>query len=135
MAKNAKISTTINANDTRLFSPKNMIKTIQNICSENGGKIPQKPAELAAVIYNSLAKSYAQTAAELEEISGRKYEKICIVGGGANAEYLNDLTAKFCEKEIIVGAAEATAIGNLAAQMISAGIFADLKAARACIKN
>jgi rhamnulokinase len=117
MAESANIQTTINANDPRLLSPKNMHETIKQICRETNQQVPQTPGETAAVIYQSLAASYAKTAAEIEEITGKKFPEICIMGGGAKAEYLNKLTAKFCQKTVITGETEATATGNLIVQM------------------
>ena len=66
-------------------------------CKE-AGKIPVSVgidtwAEVAAVIYNSLAKCYGKTIAEIETITGKYFDSIHIVGGGSNAEYLNQLTA------------------------------------------
>ena len=89
--------------------------------------------ELACVIYNSLAVCYDKTAKELEARTGVHYDGLHIVGGGANADYLNRLTAKATGKTVYAGPTEATAIGNLAVQMISAGELEDLKAARNCI--
>ncbi|MCL2198375.1 MAG: rhamnulokinase [Defluviitaleaceae bacterium] len=133
MAEASGVKDAIDTNDHRLFSPTNMIKTIQKICAES--KITaQEPGEIAAVIYNSLAQSYKNSARELEQITGKKYNKICIVGGGVKTEYLTRLTEAFTKKEILTGKAEATAIGNLAVQMITAGVFADLAEARTYIK-
>ena len=50
-----------------------------------------------------------------------------------HAEYLNELTAEKSGLRVLAGPAEATAIGNLAAQMIAAGVFADYREARTCI--
>ncbi len=55
------------------------------------------------------------------------------MGGGSNAEYLNRLTAKATGIPVYAGPTEATAIGNVAAQMMTAGELAGLKAARACV--
>ena len=63
-------------------------------------------------------------------MSGITYDSIHIVGGGANAAYLNELTAKATGKTVYAGPTEATAIGNLTAQMIAAGELADLQEAR-----
>ena len=82
------------------------------------------------MIYNSLAKCYGETVEELEQVTGKKYGQVHIVGGGANADYLNRLTAAYTGRPVYAGPTEATAIGNLAAQMIRAGEYADLKAAR-----
>ena len=88
-------------------------------------------AEVAAVIYNSLAKCYAGTAQETQELTGKKY--IHVVGGGANAATLEWLTAKETGMTVYAGPGEATAIGNIASQMIAAEELYDYKAARQCI--
>ena len=36
---------------------------------------------------------------EIEAITGNTYDTIYVVGGGANAGYLNELTAKYTKKE------------------------------------
>lgn len=112
-----------------------MVKEVQAACAETGQQVPEGIAEVAAVIYNSLAKCYADTAAEIEQMTGRHYDSINIVGGGANAVYLNQLTAKACGKTIYTGPTEATAVGNIAVQMIAGSELADLSAARRCIFN
>ncbi len=63
------------------------------------------------------------------------YDCIYIIGGGANADYLNRLTAKATGKKVCAGPTEATAVGNLAAQMIADGILGDLEDARKCIRT
>ena len=73
------------------------------------------------------------TVEEIEFITGRKYTTIHIVGGGSNAEYLNQLTAEKTGKKVLAGPSEATAIGNLVAQMIAAGVYQDAKEARKSI--
>ncbi|MCL1844234.1 MAG: rhamnulokinase [Defluviitaleaceae bacterium] len=130
MAENANVETAIDATDKRLFAPKNMTETICEMCREAGEPVPQNPGEIAAVVYNSLAKSYSQTAAQIEGLTGKTYESICIIGGGAKAEYLNKQTKKYCNKTIYAGPTEATATGNLIVQMITAGVLPDLKTAR-----
>ena len=67
--------------------------------------------------YRSLAVSYRQAIDELESNTGRKYEKLYIVGGGAKNQFLNRLTAEATGKEVIALPIEATALGNLKVQM------------------
>ena len=67
--------------------------------------------------YRSLAESYRITIEELEENTGRKYDRIYIVGGGAKNEYLNRLTEEATGKKVIALPIEATALGNLKIQM------------------
>lgn len=132
-ASKAGIASLVDANADRFLAPESMVKEVQAACAETGQQVPEGIAEVAAVIYNSLAKCYADTAAEIEQMTGRHYDSINIVGGGANAVYLNQLTAKACGKTIYTGPTEATAVGNVAVQMIAGGELADLSAARRCI--
>ena len=133
LAEEESIASIVDCNHKRFFAPENMTKEIQQACIESNQAVPQTPGELAAVIYNSLAICYRDSIVDLEKISGRKYETINIVGGGANADYLNQLTAKYTGKKVYAGPIEATAIGNLLAQMIADRIFADLQEARECV--
>lgn len=133
MASKSKIASIVDCNEDRFLAPENMTEEVRKACAESGQQVPEGIAEVASVIYNSLAQCYARTIEELEEITGRKYDCVQIVGGGANADYLNRLTAKATGRPVYAGPTEATAIGNLAAQMMAAGALADLKAARACV--
>ena len=123
----------VDANSERFLAPESMSKEVQKACAESGQQVPQGIWETAAVIYNSLAVCYAQTAREIEAMTGVVYDCIHVIGGGANAEYLNRLTAHACHKKIYAGPVEATAIGNISAQMIAAGEMENLKTARECI--
>lgn len=133
MAALESISSIVDANDDRFLAPKNMVTEVQNACRESGQEVPEGIAQVAAVIYNSLAKCYADTVKEIETITGKHYDVVHIVGGGANATYLNELTAKACKRPILAGPIEATAIGNIACQMIASGELENLSAARQCI--
>jgi len=86
-------------------------------------------------LHPDLALCYRDTARELEQLTGQTYNAIHIVGGGASAEYLNRLTARHTGKTVYAGPGEATAIGNLMAQMISGGEFSGLQAGRECVKR
>ena len=132
-ASHCNIPSIVDCNDDRFLAPANMTKEVQAACEESGQQVPQGIAEVASVIYNSLAQCYAKTIREIEGITGQKYDRIHIVGGGANADYLNRLTAQATGVPVYAGPTEATAIGNLAAQMMTAGELENLKDARACV--
>lgn len=133
MAAKEDIQSLVDANDTRFLSPKNMTKEIQAACKESGQQEPETLAEVACVVYRSLAHCYGRTIEEIEGLTGRHFDGIHIVGGGSNAEYLNKLTAKITGRCVYAGPTEATAIGNLCAQMIAEGELRDLWDARNCI--
>ena len=134
MAEEAKdFPSRVDANDECFLSPENMTKEVQDYCRRTGQKVPETLGEIATVIYTSLAECYAKIAKELEEMTGRTYSRIHIVGGGSNAGYLNELTAKATKKEIHAGPGEATAIGNITAQMLKAEEFKTIEEARTTI--
>ena len=133
MASKTVIPSIVDANDDRFLAPKNMTEEVKKACEESGQQIPQDLSEVAAVIYNSLAKCYGKTIVEIEKLTGKQFDGIHIVGGGSNAEYLNQLTALATGKIVYAGPTEATAIGNLSAQMIAEGELQDLSNARNCI--
>ena len=133
MASECDIPSVVDCNDDRFLAPSNMTEEVRNACRETGQQVPEGVAEVASVIYQSLAKCYAETARQLEGVTGQKYDCIHIVGGGSNAEYLNRLTAEATGIPVYAGPAEATAIGNVAVQMITAGELSGLQDARACV--
>ena len=124
------IDSIVDCNDDCFLAPQSMIKAVQDFCRATG---PQTVGEIAAVIYNSLGKCYGDTVKEIEAITGNTYDTIYVVGGGANAGYLNELTAKYTGKNVSAGPTEATAIGNITVQMLHDGVFASLPEARTCI--
>lgn len=123
----------VDVNDQCFLAPANMTQEIKDYCARTGQKVPETIGEVSTVIYQSLAECYARLFDSLEEITGNKYPAVNIVGGGANADYLNRLTKEKSGRTIYAGPGEATAIGNIACQMIEAGELADLAAARKCI--
>lgn len=120
----------IDVNAEVFLAPESMTEAIQTFCRASGQPVPQTIGELFACIYHSLAKSYADTVLELEQATGYTYADIHIVGGGSKDDYLNALTAQYTGKTVYAGPSEATAIGNLLAQMLKDGVFADLTQAR-----
>lgn len=132
-AAKCNIDSVVPANDSRFLAPINMTEEVRKACEESGQQVPEGIYEVARVIYRSLAVCYGETIKEIEEMTGKKYTCIHVVGGGANAAYLNELTAQETGRTVYAGPTEATAIGNLACQMITAGELASLSAARECI--
>ena len=133
MAAKCEIDSLVDANDARFLAPENMTREIQNACRDTGQRVPETLAEVASVIYSSLAHCYGKTIKEIEKLTGKQFGEIHIVGGGSNAEYLNELTAKVSGLPVYAGPTEATAIGNLCAQVIAEGGLKDLWDARNCI--
>ncbi len=129
------IASIVDCNEERFLAPKSMVREVQMACEETGQQVPEGIAQIAAVIYNSLAKCYAKTLKEIEMVTEEKYDCIYVIGGGANARYLNQLTKKETGKTVYAGPSEATATGNIVAQMMTDGVFTNVEDARECIFN
>ncbi|MEH7117787.1 rhamnulokinase [Neobacillus vireti] len=125
----------VNVNDDRFLKPENMIQEIMNYCVETGQPIPSTPGEVAKCVYDSLAVSYQDAVNEIEEIFEKRFEKINVIGGGCQNEMLNQLVADVTKKEVYAGPVEATAIGNIVAQLMALDEIEDIKEARAIVKN
>ena len=135
MASKETIPSIVDCNDDCFLAPKSMIKAVQKFCRDTDQPVPETVGEISSVIYNSLAKCYGDTVEESEAITGKKYSTIYVVGGGSNAGYLNELTAKYTGRKVSAGPSEATAIGNIIVQMLHDGVFASLPEARTCVKE
>ncbi|GER65785.1 rhamnulokinase [Weizmannia acidilactici] len=125
----------VNFNDERFLNPENMVEEIQQYCRETNQVVPESAGELANCIYNNLAILYSIALDELEQITGNKIDRLHIVGGGSNNEWLNQLTADLSGRNVYAGPGEATAVGNLLMQMIATGRLKDLKEARALVRE
>ena len=126
----------VDVNDESFLSPDSMTEAVKDYCVKNNSdSIPETPGQLAKTIYYSLSISYRDTVRELEELNGKKYSSVYIVGGGCNADYLNRLTAAATGKNVYAGPAEATATGNIMAQMIGTGLVKNKAEGRRIIYN
>jgi rhamnulokinase len=123
----------VNPADARFFHPVDMVAEIQAACREAGEPIPVSTGELARCAYDSLALLYRQRLQVLAEVTGRRFERLYVVGGGSQATLLNRLCAAVTGLPVQAGPAEATAIGIGLAQMIALGAIADAAAARALV--
>ena len=123
----------VDVSSDRFLSPESMIAEVRAACAEAGEPVPETVGELMQTVYASLAECYRLAIANLEGLTGKKYTSINIVGGGSKDGYLNELTRDRTGLKVYAGPTEGTAIGNLIVQMIAAGEFSDLAAARAAI--
>lgn len=120
----------VDVNDDTFLAPESMIRALQDYCEQTGQEKPETECELLYCVYRSLAKCYAKTVAEIETVTGRTYDTIHVVGGGCQDKFLDRLLVEVTGKEVYAGPVEATAIGNIMAQMLRDDVFEDLKEAR-----
>ena len=112
MAEESKCEALVDANGQEFLAPNSMKAAFDK--STEGIK---NTGDYFRCAYRSLALSYKKAIEELEANTGKKYESIYIVGGGAKNAFLNRLTEEYTGKKVIALPIEATALGNLKIQM------------------
>jgi rhamnulokinase len=122
--------TVIDPDDPAFLHPFSMVDAIADACRRTDQQVPADPAAFARTIFNGLALKYRVVLEWLEELTGRSITTIRVIGGGARNRLLNELTANATGRMVIAGPVEATALGNLAMQLLATGQVASLDEAR-----
>lgn len=117
------------------LNPENMLEAISEYCRRTDQPVPAGPPAYTRAILESLAFKYRNVLESLEELTGAKFEEIRIMGGGSRNRLLNQFTANATGRTVLAGPAEATALGNIAIQMLATGAVASLAEARQVIER
>jgi rhamnulokinase len=115
------------------LSPPDMTEAIARFCVATGQPVPASPPAMTRAILESLALRYRATIESLEQVTARRFDEIQIVGGGSRNRLLNQLTADATGRRVVAGPVEATALGNIAMQMVAIGAIGSLEGAREII--
>jgi rhamnulokinase len=113
--------------------PTHMASAIADYCKETRQAAPDGPAGFTRAILESLAFKYRYVLDSIEGLTGRAITEVQIVGGGSRNRLLNQFTADATGRVVFAGPVEATALGNIAMQMVATGAVASLTEARAII--
>jgi sugar (pentulose or hexulose) kinase len=123
----------IDPDDAVFFPPGDMPSRVRRYCAEHcQGEIPSDAA-LVRCIYDSLADCFKKRIEQLEHITGKSFDTLNILGGGTRDRFFMRLVAKTTGRRVLAGPTEATAIGNILAQMIASGDLKDTAEARALV--
>ncbi len=112
-AEKSRFEETVDANAQCFLAPESMKAAFDAALVMR----PQSVGDYFRCAYRSLALSYMNAIQELQHNTGKHYDSIYIVGGGAKNAFLNRLTEEASGKKVIALPIEATAIGNLKIQM------------------
>lgn len=135
LARKSQYEGIFDVNDERFLKPKNMVDEIISYFNERHEEPPHSIGEISYCVYNSLAMSYKQAIEEIEAITHKTYSTVNVIGGGCQNILLNEMIATITGKRVLAGPVEATALGNILAQMISDGAIKDLNDGRKMIKE
>ena len=115
------------------LNPEDMLSAIAGYCRRTGQPAPSGPPAYTRAILESLAFKYRNVLDSLEELTGIRFEEVRIMGGGSKNRLLNQFTADATGRTVVAGPAEATALGNIAMQMLATGAVTSLAEARRVI--
>ncbi len=118
-----------------LVAPSDMVASIQSLCRAAGEPVPQSPGEVIRTALESLAFRYRVVLGWLEQLVGGRLDTIHIVGGGTQNRLLCQMTADACNRRVVAGPIEATAIGNLMMQAVASGDVGSIAEARESIRD
>lgn len=120
----------VNPDADAFVHPADMPAAICAYCAATGQPAPSDRGAIVRAALEGLALKYRMTVEELEILSGRRLDVIHVVGGGAQNALLCQLAADACNRPVYAGPVEATALGNMLAQLIATGECASWAEAR-----
>lgn len=124
----------VDCNDPTFLSPDDMAAALQQWCRKTGQPVPESEGQLIRCALESLAMKYRQVLEGIESLTGERIEVIHVVGGGGKNELLNQFTADACNRPLVAGPVEGTALGNVLIQARSAGDIGSLADIRAVVR-
>lgn len=123
----------VDPDDESFVSPDDMCAAIAAYCNKTQQPVPTTPGAYVRTILESLAMKYRSVFRNLEQLVHGPIEQIRVVGGGSRNRLLNQFTADATGRRVLAGPAEATALGNIAVQVLATGAAHSLQEVRALI--
>jgi rhamnulokinase len=125
----------INPDDQSFYNPVDMPSAIVAYCKAHDEPVPSNTGEFARCIFESLALKYRFVLDALRKVSGKRIDRIHVIGGGSQNKLLCQLTANATGLPVVAGPAEGTAIGNLLVQAMGMGYIGSLREIREIVIN
>lgn len=102
-------------------------KEIDLYLAKSNFRLPENNMEYFKIIYESLIWQYIQAKSDLEELRGKKFRSVNIMGGGAKSKPLCHLIAQRLGVELYRGPVEASALGNILLLLKGVGEISSLE--------
>ena len=110
-----------------------MPAAIDDFCRKTHQAEPPNPGAYVRCVLESLALKYRLVLRKLEQVSGKRIDQVRVIGGGSRNRLLNQFTADATGRRVLAGPAEATALGNIAIQILATGGASSLAEVRAIV--
>jgi rhamnulokinase len=116
----------LDLNDPALFNPADMRAAISQQIARRGGRAPRDLARMVRLIVDSIGRAHADSVRLFEEVTGRRFRRILIVGGGSKNPLLCQATANACGIPVVSYSLEGAVTGNIASQLVALGMVRNL---------
>jgi rhamnulokinase len=123
----------VDPDDPSFLRPANILAAIDAFCKKTQQPAPETPGAYVRTVFESLALKYRMVIDDLEQLTETPIKQIRIMGGGSKNRVLNQFTADATGRTVLAGPAEATAVGNIAVQILSTGEATSLAEVRAMV--
>ena len=120
----------IDPDDPRFAAPTDMVAAIRAYCRDTHQPEPADDAAVMRCIFDSLALKYREVFDKLRRLAPFPLRTLHVIGGGAQNELLNRMTASAVGVPVVAGPSEATAIGNIMVQAKALGLASTLQEMR-----
>lgn len=112
-----------------------MKAAIDALLEGQGAAPPGNLPSYIRLICSSLGRTVAATARRFQSMSGKDFNNIVIVGGGAKNRLLCQKMADYSGMPVVAYSLEATSAGNLGYQLAALGVVESLSAFHEILKK
>jgi rhamnulokinase len=125
----------VDPDDETFLRTKDMPAAIDQFCRRTHQPVPSTPGTYGRCVLESLALKYRLVLRNLEQLCGQRIREIRVIGGGSKNRLLNRFTADATGRRVLAGPSEATAMGNIAMQILATGEASSLAEIRAIVDH
>jgi len=123
----------VDPDDESFLRTTDMPAAMNQFCRRTHQPSPTTPGAYVRCVFESLALKYRLVLRSLEQLCGYRIREIRVIGGGSKNRLLNQFTANATGRRILAGPTEATALGNIAMQILATGEASSLAEVRAIV--
>ncbi len=119
-------ATLLDVTDPSFANPPSMRAAIDAQLKKRKVKAPRDLVAYTRLICDSLGQGHADAMRAFENLSGKTFKRILIVGGGSKNRLLCQATANAAKVPVVSFTLEGTAVGNMASQLVALKAVKDL---------
>lgn len=125
----------IDVDDAVFMNPFSMKEAIDMYLQSMSIPIPTTNSEYYKLVFDSMIEKYVNLIEQLNQMIPNKKSFVNIVGGGSQNSYLCEKLAQRIATRVIAGPVEATAYGNVCAQMLATNTINNYEEFQMILRN